>query len=360
MNAELDPKDKTLLRDIQAFNREYAASGWHLQDKLVQADLSRIVLSRSSMVSVMFQYSNWRSALVTDSEFTRVEFGQCSFQEARLSGVVFRDCVFRFASFAGATLTNCSFHNCKAEQWNARAAKLKDCTFDSCEDSSGVFGDAMLDTCRWNECRWYNSSFYGATFQTVAVKGSTIDSVIFSDIHGGDLSFDDDILQRCSFEDSRYGSLQLERGSIRGVTFRAFHPQAVAIRNCARMELLTVRDSIWKEPSIAGCPAVFELMIDQSQMCDMAIERNQMAHFTLSRTEVSGDSRISDCMVAGWNLEKSTMRRTRIANCTIGSYLKGEGATLDGVTLAGISYAPGLRRSLGGVKYLNGSAELRS
>ena len=41
MDAELDPKDKALLQDIQAFNREYAVSGWHLQDKLVKEDLSR-------------------------------------------------------------------------------------------------------------------------------------------------------------------------------------------------------------------------------------------------------------------------------------------------------------------------------
>jgi uncharacterized protein YjbI with pentapeptide repeats len=88
MDAELDPKDKALLQDIQAFNREYAVSGWHLQDKLVKEDLSRIALRGSSMVSVTFQYTNWRSALLTDSEFTKVEFDQCSFVEAKLRGVV--------------------------------------------------------------------------------------------------------------------------------------------------------------------------------------------------------------------------------------------------------------------------------
>jgi uncharacterized protein YjbI with pentapeptide repeats len=358
MDAELDPKDKELLQDIQAFNREYAVSGWHLQDKLVKEDLSRIALRGSSMVSVTFQYTNWRSALLTDSEFTNVQFDQCSFIEARLRGVVFRDCVFRLASFARATLINCRFHNCKAEEWNARAAKLEDCTFDSCEDSSGVFGDATLKNCRWNECRWDNSSFYGATLQTVAIKGSNIDSVIFSEIHGSDLSFEDDTIQNCSFEDSRYGSLIFERGSVRGVTFKAFHPQAVAIRNCARMDALTVRDSIWRGPYIAGCPSVCELMIDRSKISDLVIESNQMTNFTLSRTEVSGDSRISDCLLGGWNLEQSTLRRTQIVNCTIGRYLKADGAVLDGVTLTGIAYAPDLRRSLSGVTYLNGSTEL--
>jgi uncharacterized protein YjbI with pentapeptide repeats len=359
MITELDPKDKALLQDIQTFNREYAASGWHLREKLVKEDLSRIVLSRSSMIAVVFQYTNWRSALLTDCEFTNAEFGQGSFEEAKLRGVVFRDCVFRLTSFAGATLTNCHFHNCKAEQWNARAAKLEGCTFDSCEDSSGVFGDATLENCRWNECQWLNSSFYGVTLQAVAVKGSTIDSAIFSDIRGSELSFEEDTIQRCSFEDSRYGSLIFERASIRGVTFRAFHSEAVAIRNCAGMEALTVRDSTWSGPSIVDCPAVSELKIDRSKMNDLAIERNQMAYFTLSQTDVSGDSRISDCVLAGWNLEKSTLRRTQIMNCAIERYLKADGSTLDGVTLRGIRYAPDLRRGLGGVKYLNGSMELR-
>ena len=124
------------------------------------------------------------------------------------------------------------------------------------------------------------------------------------------------------------------------------------------MEALTVRDSVWKGPSIDGCPSVIELMIDRSKMSDLVIERNQMMYFTLSRTEVSGDSRISECLLGGWNLEESTLRGTRIVNCTIGRYLKADGATLDGVTLTGIAYAADLRRSLSGLKYLNGSAKL--
>jgi hypothetical protein len=99
-------------------------------------------------------------------------------------------------------------------------------------------------------------------------------------------------------------------------------------------------------------------MIDRSKMSDLVIERNQMMYFTLSRTEVSGDSRISECLLGGWDLEESTLRGTRIVNCTIGRYLKADGATLDGVTLTGIAYAADLRRSLSGLKYLNGSAKL--
>ena len=44
MDAELDPKDKALLQDIQAFNREYAVSGWHLQDKLVKEKPDVVVM----------------------------------------------------------------------------------------------------------------------------------------------------------------------------------------------------------------------------------------------------------------------------------------------------------------------------
>jgi hypothetical protein len=71
VSDELDPNDKALLQDIQQFNRTYVAKGWHLRDKIVRQDLSRIVLSNSSMASVQFLHCDWKWATVSSSRLCK-------------------------------------------------------------------------------------------------------------------------------------------------------------------------------------------------------------------------------------------------------------------------------------------------
>ena len=44
MGEELSASDKELLKDIARFNEAFAGTGWHIQDKDVYQDLSRILL----------------------------------------------------------------------------------------------------------------------------------------------------------------------------------------------------------------------------------------------------------------------------------------------------------------------------
>ena len=357
MSSELDATDKELLKDIQAFNRNYSATGWHLADKVVTEDLSRIALFRSSMMSVQFLHVDWKSAMLTDCEFTNVEFQQAQFTGAKLWRVVFKDCKFVLCSFAKATLTDCSFINCTAEELNARDAEFEGCVFEGFEDDSGVYGSAALRNCRFERGRMDNSSFYSTKFNAVSVKQSTIENAIFADIQGTDLSFEDATIQDCSFEGSRFGSVTFERGQSQGVTFKEFNAEKIGIRNCAKIEALTVRDSTFAAAEILDCPSVSELTINKSQMKDLTMERNQIAYFEMEETEVSGDSRIVDCPIAGLNLQKSTLLGMTMANCAVAMYLIADGATLNGVAMDGMTYAPGLQLRTRGVNYLNGSAE---
>jgi|HubBroStandDraft_1064217.scaffolds.fasta_scaffold06159_3 fluoroquinolone resistance protein len=358
--TELDPADKALLKDIQAFNQEYAAAGWHIQDKVVTEDLSRILLVRSSIASAQFLYVAWKSAILTDTHFSNVEFQQAEFAGAHLRAVTFRDCKFVVCSFAKATLTDCRFINCTSEELNARDAVFEGCQFETFADGSGVYGSASLNNCSFERSRLDNSSFYATKFNDVPLRQCELKNVIFAGIQGFGLLFEDATLFNCGFERSRYGSVTFSRGQSKGLTFNAFDSEKLAIEDCASIQALTVCDSTWTAPAIGGCPAVSELTLNRSRMKDLVIERCQIAYFEMQDTEVSGGSRIADCSIAGLNLERSSLRLLRMSNCTVAVYLIADGATMDGVVLGGLVYAPDLQFSARDVKYLNASAEFGS
>jgi uncharacterized protein YjbI with pentapeptide repeats len=355
VNDDLDDADKELLKDMLAFNRAHAAAGWHIQDRVVTEDLSHIVLLGSSMTSIVFLNVNWRSARLSDTQFTNVEFEQAQFTEATLRGVVFKDCKFVLCSFAKATLTDCQFSNCTSEDLNARDATFEGCMFQSFADNSGVYGSATLRKCAFERCRLDNSSFYSAKFNTVSLTQAALKNVVFADIQGTGLSFENAMIHNCSFEGSRYGTLTFQGGQSKGITFKAFNPESLTLRNCVKIEALNIRESTGTGTAILDCPVISELTIDHSKMKDLTLERNEIAYFEMKETEVSGNSHITGCAISGLNLERSTLIGMQMTNCTVSNYLIADGATLDRVVLDGVAYAPGLTVSTAGVKYLNGS-----
>ena len=356
MADELDARDKALLGNMDAFNREYAATGWHIRDKEIREDLSRVMLVRSSLSSVQFFHVNMELALLTDTRFEGVEFHQVKFTRAVLNGVEFADCRFDMCSFEGAKLTKCRFVRCTAEDLKTREATLEECSFDSYQDDSAVFGNASFHNCRFENARMNNSSFYSGTLNRVFVKQSELKNVVFFDIKGSELSFEEVTMFNCGFEESEYGEVTIGGGRSKGVTFYSFNPKKVTIRNCAAAEVLTIRESTWEDSAITGIHELRELTINECHMSDMTMEDNKIARLEMEDTEVSGGSRIANCSIAGLSLQRSKLTGSRMENCSLASYLLLDGATLDAVVLQGIGYAPGMDITAEGVQYLNGSA----
>jgi uncharacterized protein YjbI with pentapeptide repeats len=357
VGQELDARDQELLKDIERFNQTYAAAGWHIQDKDISQDLSRILLSRSSVRSSRLLHVGLDRARVTDTQFTDVEFQQAKFTNAVLDGVVFTNCKFLMASFQNSRLTNCRFVNCESNDLNAQKATVTNSRFDSFNDTSGVYDAAVLTACEFEGCHLNNSSFFGSTLNQVSVRKSIVQYVVYSEIRGSDLLFEEDTLEDCGLGESRFGSVTIRGGQNKGVTFKAFRGGTMRIEKCVNSDRLTFLESRWDDAGIVDCVMLSELIINQSIMTNLVIERNQMSYFEMKTTTVSGKSRIADCTIDGMGLDDSRLTGLEIANCRISRYLTLNGATADAVVLNRITYAPDLRFRAEGVKYLNGSAQ---
>jgi uncharacterized protein YjbI with pentapeptide repeats len=361
VNTELDPEEIALLRNIDEFNAKIASTGWNLREKDVKEDLSRIRLLHSSLTSVHFLHVKWNNAVVTDTRFNSVQFSQAKFSGATLEGVVFTDCSFEICSFQQATFTNCQFLNCRAEELNAKAASFEGCRFEKFNDTSGVFSSAVLRNCQFEHCHFENSSFQSAEIVSVPLRGSDLHNVVFGALKGTNLSFVDSKVEHTGFGESRYGSVVFERGTSKAVTFTGFKADSLRVQHCQRIEAFTLMDCAFQKITIADCPAVSELSIQRGRLTNVAIERCQIAYFKLQEANLSGESRFSQCQIAGLNTIKSTLVGLRIQNCLVAEYLILEGASFERLSLVGLEYAPQLQMRAAGVTYLGESArfELR-
>jgi uncharacterized protein YjbI with pentapeptide repeats len=247
--------------------------------------------------------------------------------------------------------------NCEANDLNAQKTTLADSQFESFNDTSGVYDAAAFTACDFDGCRMYNSSFFGSTLNKLSVRKSMVKDVVYSEIKGSDLLFEEDTLENCGLGNSEFGGVTIRGGQNKGVTFKAFHAGTIRIEKCVTSDGLTVQESRWDNTGIVDCAMLSELTINQSQMSNLLIERNQMAYFEMKMTTVTGRSRIADCTIDGMGLDNSSLTHLEMANCRITRYLTLNGATADAVVLNQIAYPPDLRFSAEGVKYLNGSAQ---
>jgi uncharacterized protein YjbI with pentapeptide repeats len=349
------PVEPTLIQDPEALRRARASTGGPLRELILSLDLSHLELSGTTVSSVQALHVSWVEARISDVRFTDVVFLQCDFARAEFSNTDFVNCRFERCSFEDARLLQCRLSNVAFEGLNGRYAKFESCIFESFEDRSGVFTSATVQRCQFERCLFDNSAFYGALIGEVVLRTTTLCYVIFSGLRGSGLSFEDAVLLQCGFEDSRYGTLEIVGGVSKGLTFRAFGLQRLAIRRSERIEGLTALGCNWSSATITDCAAVAELTIERSRLQDLTLLGCQVAYLQVTDSDVSGHSRLADCRFAGLSLEDSVLHGTELANCTLSDYLALDRARFEAVVLKAMVYSPGLQVSAQGVAYLNGA-----
>jgi fluoroquinolone resistance protein len=357
VRRELDREDRELLKDIFAFNVQYAATGWHIEDRAVTEDLSGVWLSNSTIVTAEFVFTKLRSSRLADTRFDGVEFHQADFSQAVMGNVVFANCRFVLCQMQAAVLKNCRFINCQSERLDATGTTFEDCTFEALEEGMGCFTKAVLKDCAFERCKLDGSAFHKTRIDEVAFRSSGLTDLVFDDIRGTGLSFEHPGFEGAAFVDSHYGAITFDGGVNRAVKFNRFDAESVVLKNIARTESLSIRDSVWKESSIANCPEVVEWTINLSQMENFTVTASQIAYLDLQKSEFSGSSRIANCVIAGLNASGARFMGTTWSNCRIAGYLILNETTFDAAVIAGMLYSYESLETRD-VRYLNGSGVL--
>ncbi len=352
MAEELTREEIARLKNMEAFNASIAATGWQLTEKIVRENLAGIRLRNSLFAGVKFEGVKWRGASISETRFTKCEFTVTDFGGAKLAGVVFEDCVFANCVLNGATLEQCRFVRCRSENLKAREVGFTKCEFDSYQDRNGVYGGSTIRECTFVASRLENPSFQVATVERLLFRRSALRLAVFGQITGSNLLFEETILHNSGFVDSTYGNFGMDRCTVRGVTFDQFGLERAMIRNAAVMEAMTVDRCDWKNTMVADCPQVSEFTWTKARLSNWQLLRSQVAYLHVQECELSGESLIADCEVAGLSLAGTRAAGMRMERTVVHEYLTTEGARFVGLRLSGVQYAPGLR--------VEGKAEYRN
>ena len=354
MSSELDESDKELLRDISAFNLKYSATGWHLEDRLIDQDLSNVWLMHSSLNACEIVGAKFRSAILADTQFSDTDFHQVDFANARLRNVVFTNCRFVHCRFDETDLQVCSFTNCQSERLNARNARFADCSFNTFEDRAGVFTGVLFRDSTLERCKLNGSAFHSTGLIKIWFTASMIDDVVFDGMHGSEATFEDSSLENCGFVDSRYAGLNFRRGSCIAVSFNRFTGTDIVFDNVARIEALTFRDCDLAGSTVLDCSQVCELTLNLCNLRRFHLVRCQVAYLDTKESVFLVDCGISQCVIAGLTLARARFVGTQWNGCQILGALILDEAVFDAVVLSGMSYTE-ISVQARDVQYLNGS-----
>ena len=129
------------------------------QSRIVQAQFTGALLSRSRLTDVVVENSDFSGAELDEAVIERVEFREC-----RMSGVIFSRCSLRDVRFVG----------CRVNEANFRMSKIAQVLFEDVELRGSDFYAATMESTSFFDCDLTNAEFTKASIPDVRFHGSTL------------------------------------------------------------------------------------------------------------------------------------------------------------------------------------------
>lgn len=129
------------------------------QSRIVQAQFTGALLSRSRVTDVVVENSDFSGAELDEAAIERVEFRDC-----RMSGAIFSRCSFRDVRFVG----------CRVNEANFRMSEITHVLFEDVELRGSDFYAATMESTSFFDCDLTNAEFTKASIPDVRFHGSTL------------------------------------------------------------------------------------------------------------------------------------------------------------------------------------------
>jgi uncharacterized protein YjbI with pentapeptide repeats len=129
------------------------------QSRIVQAQFTGALLSRSGLTDVVVENSDFSGTELDEAAIERVEFREC-----RMSGVIFTRCSFRDVRFVG----------CRLNEANFRMSRFTQVLFEDVELRESDFYAATMESTSFFDCDLTNAEFSKASIPDTRFHGSTL------------------------------------------------------------------------------------------------------------------------------------------------------------------------------------------
>ncbi|MCB1780542.1 MAG: pentapeptide repeat-containing protein [Candidatus Competibacteraceae bacterium] len=353
---ELDDEVKGQLQDIQSFNLSIADSGWHIRERLLDSlDLSNIVLHQSSLIDCDFTHVKLKQSIVSATRFESISFTDVDWSYSQFNEIEFINCNFTFCTQTGTKFFNCRFLNCQYKDMKSTSTNFENCEFEKFNSQNTTFKDCIFIQSQFLASQCHNTSFYGATIDRLTFNRCESNKLIFSNLKGQQLKFEEGHCSDSGFSRSELIGLGFFNCRIQGVTLNGFTITYLRLQECPEISNFHLMKSECTRPLIKNCGIVSEFSFYQSKVNDLNFIDSTLAYFELAESVLRGNSSISDCKCHGASFTDSEIDGLAIIHCQFTDYLVLNRSHFNDLQLRQVTYASNLEVDAEEVVYENSS-----
>ncbi|MNQ40143.1 transcriptional repressor DicA [compost metagenome] len=143
--------------------------------KLIDSDLSNLILKSNNIVGCDFSNSDLRNSKIQTSDLLNNQFVECLLIDTEFSSSEIKNCNFSNANFSGAEFKTSELKTCILENavWNLSSFKLS--------QISDVVFNGTIEECSFESCSFSKVTFKNVTFINTFFKGQKLKGIQFID-----------------------------------------------------------------------------------------------------------------------------------------------------------------------------------
>jgi uncharacterized protein YjbI with pentapeptide repeats len=348
----LTDQERRLLTDPAAFAEAAAMGPVILNDRSVEGlEIHAMAFAAVTWTGVDFQTTKFRATVFTDAELREVTFTGCT-----LDNVAFERCRLDQCTFDFAELDRVRISDSNVVKLGLSACTCKDTLFERSQFASATDRVGTFTRARWSEVLWIAPEFCGTRFDQAQVDdatitGGTLTGVTFTAAQGRSLLVQGTLIDGVDFVLGTWVALTFDQ--IRGRSLRLTEVGATALSLLACGELVGVAIAGGSVTGLAidRCPTLGLIGFSQVPIRGLMVSDTVIDGASWQRCSITDDSSIERTSLAGLDLGQSTLDGVAIRDCEFTIALGLAGASIHGLVLERIRYAPDLDLRADGANY---------
>jgi uncharacterized protein YjbI with pentapeptide repeats len=348
----LADEERRLLTDPAYFAQAAARGPVVLRDRNVQGlDIHGQRFVGIRLAGVDFQDTNIAASTFAQADVEDVTFTTCTFDDVDFEGSQLKGCLFSLSQLARVRIVDSHLYDLALQD-----CTWKDSVFERSELSSprtlgGSFVRSRFSALRWVMPELRGTCFDRAKVEELTVTGGTLGGVTFTGSQGRGLLVQGTLIDGLDFVLGTWTALTFDQIRGRALRLTCVDATGVSLLGCGELVGLAVAGGRVAGLAIDRCPTLGLVALGQVTIGNLMVSDSFIDGAFWQRCTLAADGSIERSRLAGLDLAHSTVDGLTISDTEFTVALGLQDASIRGLLLDRIAYAPDLELRADGVSY---------
>lgn len=348
----LTSEEQRLLTDPAYFAQAATHSPVVIRDRSVQG----LDIRGQRFVGIRLACVDFQDTSIADSTFAQadledVTFATCAFDDVGLEGSQLTGCLFSLAQLARVRIVDSRLCGLTLQDCTWKDSVLERSLLSSLRTLGGSFVRSRFSALRWLMPELRGTRFDRAKVEELIVIGGTLGGVTFTGSQGRGLLVQGTLVDGLDFVLGTWAALTFDQIRGRALRLTCVDATGVSLLGCGELVGVAVAGGRVEGLAIDRCPTLGLVALGQVTIGSLMISDSFIDGAFWQRCTLAADSSIARARLAGLDLAHSTVDGLAISDTEFTVALGLQDASIQGLQLDRIAYAPDLELRADGVSY---------